>query len=376
MFGPSGGRRVYELREPAVPHDHLPALLRDRAAGRRASLDRAPPGARSHPRPGRASDRSGRPCSRRAGTAPSACTSRAGGPPRPSSARRRRLRRRLRSRPARSARGSRSRGRRAGAGCSQIRGAGLFAGRVTASLEVYAVNELYMVYTSTVPRRLTMGRHRSGRRASVSASPAASPTGCSARRNRSSRSRELGAGLVRVYVYWSQVEPEPGRFDWTVVDSFLRQLTGEEEVWVTVCSSSPWATQQPTDFLPPSPARGRRHLLPLRARAWSRTVPVVCSTGSATTSRATCRLLWTGTAAEYVTQLAVFHRAVRAADPDAAVVLGGCGYDVLSSAPDGPARQFFDHVVAHGGDAFDLFAFAPLRRPAADTGACADRTRA
>jgi hypothetical protein len=23
--------------------------------------------------------------------------------------------------------------------------------------------------------------------------------------------RELGAGLVRVYFYWSQVEPEPGR---------------------------------------------------------------------------------------------------------------------------------------------------------------------
>ena len=24
--------------------------------------------------------------------------------------------------------------------------------------------------------------------------------------------RGLGAGLVRVYVYWSQVEPEPGRY--------------------------------------------------------------------------------------------------------------------------------------------------------------------
>jgi hypothetical protein len=59
-------------------------------------------------------------------------------------------------------------------------------------------------------------------------------------------------------------------------------------------------------------------------------------------------LLWAGTAAEYVAQLEVLHRAVRHADPDAAVVLGGCGYDVLSSAPDGPPRRFFDYVVEHG----------------------------
>jgi hypothetical protein len=43
--------------------------------------------------------------------------------------------------------------------------------------------------------------------------------------------------------------------------------------------------------------------------------------------------------------------AVKEADPAAAVVLGGCGYDVFSSAP----RQFFDHVAKAGRDAFDLF---------------------
>jgi hypothetical protein len=39
------------------------------------------------------------------------------------------------------------------------------------------------------------------------------------------------------------------------VDAFLDQLDGSEEVWVTACSSSRWATQQATDFLPPSPAK-------------------------------------------------------------------------------------------------------------------------
>src|SRR5690242_8601749 len=67
--------------------------------------------------------------------------------------------------------------------------------------------------------------------------------------------RSLGANLVRVYIYWSQVEPEPGHYTFEAVDAFLSQLDGSEEVWVTICSSSLWATQQPSTFLPPSPAK-------------------------------------------------------------------------------------------------------------------------
>ncbi len=67
--------------------------------------------------------------------------------------------------------------------------------------------------------------------------------------------RELGRRWCACTFYWSQIEPEPGRYDFDTVDAFLDQLDGSEEVWVTVCSSSRWATQQATDFLPPSPAR-------------------------------------------------------------------------------------------------------------------------
>jgi hypothetical protein len=49
--------------------------------------------------------------------------------------------------------------------------------------------------------------------------------------------RELGATL-RIYIYWSQVEPEPGNYTIEMVDAFLDQLDGSEEVWVTLCSSS------------------------------------------------------------------------------------------------------------------------------------------
>src|SRR4051794_34622640 len=68
------------------------------------------------------------------------------------------------------------------------------------------------------------------------------------------QARTLGAGLVRVYLYWSQVEPEPGQYRWDTVDALLGQLDDDTELWITLCSSSRWGTRQPTDFLPPSPA--------------------------------------------------------------------------------------------------------------------------
>ena len=168
------------------------------------------------------------------------------------------------------------------------------------------------------------------------------------------QARALGAGLLRAYVYWAQVQPEPGRYVWDTVDALLAQLDGDEEVWLTVCSSSPWATRQPTNFLPPSPATDLdayasfigelvRHCGG-RVRYWQ------CDNEPSNTG-----LLWDGTAEEYVAQLAAMHGAVRRADTDALVVLGGCGYDVLSSGPGSPPRQFFDHLADAGRDFFDVF---------------------
>jgi len=49
------------------------------------------------------------------------------------------------------------------------------------------------------------------------------------------------------------------------------------------------------------------------------------------------------------------HQVVRASGLSVSVVLGGCGYDVLSSPPDSEARAFFDRVVDAGRDGFDAF---------------------
>ncbi len=188
------------------------------------------------------------------------------------------------------------------------------------------------------------------------------------------QARGLGAGMVRTYVYWGQVEPEPGRYTFDAVDALLDQLdrahqrdeadpsagagrsAGAEplEAWITVCSSSPWGTRQSTDFLPPSPAHDldlyaefvRRLVRRCRGRVryWQ------CDNEPSNTA-----LLWAGTAAEYAAQLRVMYRAVKDADPDAVVVLGGCGYDMLSSPEGSEQRAFYDTVVRLAGDSFDQF---------------------
>jgi hypothetical protein len=166
--------------------------------------------------------------------------------------------------------------------------------------------------------------------------------------------RGIGAGVVRAYLYWGQVEPRPGEWRWDVVDALLGQLDSESELWVTVCSSSPWATRQATDFLPPSPAHDlgayREFVGAVVRRCAGRVRYWQCDNEPSNTG-----LLWAGTADEYLVQLGAFHGAVKEADPAASVVLGGCGYDVFASEPGSEPRRFFERLLDGGRDHFDAF---------------------
>ncbi|MGI5239008.1 hypothetical protein [Dactylosporangium sp. CA-139066] len=165
------------------------------------------------------------------------------------------------------------------------------------------------------------------------------------------QARTLGAGLVRAYLYWSQIEPARGEFTWDAADALLDQLDDDVEAWLTVCSSSPWATRQTATFLPPSPAKDpedyARFVRALVDHCQGRIRYFQCDNEPSNAG-----LLWSGTAAEYVRQLRSLYAAV---DGRSLVVLGGCGYDVLSSPPGSPPRRFFAEVLAEARDAFDLF---------------------
>jgi hypothetical protein len=165
--------------------------------------------------------------------------------------------------------------------------------------------------------------------------------------------RRLNAGLVRAYVYWNQVEPEPGRLDWTSVDRLLEQVADGGRLWITVCSSSSWATRTPATFLPPSPpldpAAYGRFVAELVRRCGERVLHWQCENEPSNAG-----LLWAGTAEEYAALLTTFAEAVRSVPGAGHVVLGGIGYDALSTEQGSEQWDFFDTVCSGAGSAFDL----------------------
>jgi hypothetical protein len=172
--------------------------------------------------------------------------------------------------------------------------------------------------------------------------------------------RALGGGFTKVYLFWNQVEPEKGRYDWTAVDAMLGQLQSPDEALVSVFSSSLWATQRPSAQLPPSPAKDPddyyRFVKALAAHCKGR---VRYWQNDAEPANA---LYWSGTKEEYVAALKLFSRAVKEADPAAVIVVGG--HDGLFTPPGVPGYpfpnqqaglDFFDFVIKEAQDAFDVF---------------------
>ena len=178
--------------------------------------------------------------------------------------------------------------------------------------------------------------------------------------------RALGARLARIYLTWNQVEPQPGSYDWSAVDALRAQCEPGDRLWITVVTASRWATRQPTDFLPASSPRDfaayQLFLGALVSRLRGVAAYWQCNNEPSNAG------LWSGTAAEYAELATVFARTVRHADPQAQIVLGGCGFDVVGSTAGSEPRVFFDELLAKAADAFDLFDVhlydAPQRIPA------------
>ena len=172
--------------------------------------------------------------------------------------------------------------------------------------------------------------------------------------------RGLGAGFTKVYLFWNQIEPHKGQHDWTAVDSFVGQLNSPDEGLIALFSSSMWAVKKPSAMLPPSAANNLDDYYRLvydlvkhcqgRVRYWQND----CEPNDP--------VYWSGTKEEFVAELKVFYKAVKDADPNAVVVVGG--YDGLFNPPGTGTFQFptqrasldfYDYVFAEGRDAFDFF---------------------
>ena len=178
--------------------------------------------------------------------------------------------------------------------------------------------------------------------------------------------QELGAAFTKVYLFWQQIEPEKGHFNWSAVEEYVRQLPSPAAGLIALFSSSLWATQKPSAMLPPSPAKNVDDYyqfvfeLVKRCRGRVRFWQNDCEPNNP--------VFWSGTQEEFVAQSIVFYRAVKDADPDAVVVIGGYdgffippGVTSIDGSPYKPfahqsaGLQFFDYVLREAKDAFDLF---------------------
>ncbi|MFF1615428.1 hypothetical protein ACFVYA_47505 [Amycolatopsis sp. NPDC058278] len=176
--------------------------------------------------------------------------------------------------------------------------------------------------------------------------------------------RELGARTIRMYLYWSQIEPEPGEFSWEAVDAMLDQMTDSDELWVTVYSTSTWATRHPNPTLPASPAldlaQYRRFVRELVTRCRGKVRMWQCD------NEPCVDFLWTGSPEDYLGHLEVFSQVVREVDPQALVVVGGAPPDALpveGEQVDEEAVAYVEKIVAGGGAWFDVFDVHPYGDP-------------
>jgi hypothetical protein len=164
---------------------------------------------------------------------------------------------------------------------------------------------------------------------------------------------QLGAHLIRVFLFWDQIETKRGQFVWDAVDIFLEQLEPCDEVWITLNASSMWATRHATNFQPSSPALNPEeysYFISTLVKHCKRRVRYWQSENEPTNP-----LLWEGTAAEYANQLKVFSQVVKAADSNAAVILAGAVDAFHSSVDSQDERDLFDYLLRESADYFDIF---------------------
>ncbi|MFC4873906.1 beta-galactosidase [Negadavirga shengliensis] len=170
--------------------------------------------------------------------------------------------------------------------------------------------------------------------------------------------RELGIHSTKVYLFWNQIEPEKGKYEWGIVDALMEQLAEGDEVLLAIYSASTWATSISTNLLPPSPAKSEKDYYDFIYQLVKRTKGKVkywqndCEPNNP--------VYWAGNKQEFIDQTKVFYKAVKDADPKALVVLGG--YDGLFNPPGMPEMpnqkaglSFFEDVIQEARGFFDVF---------------------
>jgi hypothetical protein len=179
---------------------------------------------------------------------------------------------------------------------------------------------------------------------------------------------DSGAGGARIFLNWSDIEgtlPAPGQppnYNWSWYDDRLLQLASTGlQIIVTVATPPAWAS---TSVCPPIDSDhldeygqfltdlvNRYKAPPYNIKNWELDNEPDNTTTSGVALGYGC---WGNHGAEYATMAATAYSAIKAADPEAFVLMGGLAYDWFTEKG-GPFNRYFpdDVMTNNGGLYFD-----------------------
>jgi polysaccharide biosynthesis protein PslG len=171
---------------------------------------------------------------------------------------------------------------------------------------------------------------------------------------------------VRLGLYWQDVEPNPGQFDFQADDAVIASTRANHlNVLAILAYSTPWSTSAPAD-----PPVNPTHYPPRDYGEWANYVATVVTRYKADVhywevwNEPDLTQFWNGTPAQYAALLAITSSTIRQIDPTATVVLGG---QAFVDRPGHVASDFLTHILGDAdhpaGANFDIAAFHFYLRP-------------
>ncbi|HID62956.1 MAG TPA: hypothetical protein EYP49_09495 [Anaerolineae bacterium] len=159
--------------------------------------------------------------------------------------------------------------------------------------------------------------------------------------------REMGAGWMRVFLPWLQVETSPGQYEWDKYDVVFDRL-GELgfDVMVVIYGAPEWAAEESCG--PISDTLALEGFLEVVVPRYAEIVDAWEFTnepdGKAPRPEYGPAVgCWGLYPAEYARQLGIFYAKIKALDPDALVFFGGLAYDYWERFE----RDFFERALQH-----------------------------
>jgi polysaccharide biosynthesis protein PslG len=171
---------------------------------------------------------------------------------------------------------------------------------------------------------------------------------------------------VRLGLYWQDVEPNPGQFDFQADDAVIASTRANHlNVLAILAYSTTWSTSAPAD-----PPDNLTHYPPRDYNEWANYVATVVTRYKADVhywevwNEPDLTEFWNGTPAQYATLLAITTSTIRQIDPTATVVLGG---QAFLDMPGHAASDFLTNILGDADHAaganFDIAAFHFYLRP-------------